>query len=397
MKRKSFLLFGTLALLLILYYGYSEYKIALSEKYSKISQSIAEMDDEALYSQMYNYKTSKYIPEKISTEIDNYVINETTILLDTLDYDAYLFLDRMIEAVSQDESLKNVREDLIELNKSYELNRTKSFLSGKWIKIDNWQNTGLRIKIIMDEDITSGIILDDLESTHPDNSRAVFKWDRGVSEFKDIQIIDYDTVALDHLDLYVYYNLNVQAVRYEPAIAKLDYENNRLILQSSESSDNREWMPNTTGEIYLREDAFVESSAITNEDFVVSLLEDCEQYEGDALDLNNWFSKKNNCFCIYKDNNIAKTSREIGVGSTYNEVISAYGYGKGNHFVEDIDPIFEKLKKDKTKDSDGNDLCTVLSEQADEYVRYQLGDSEQYIRIYFKDKVVSWICLYMSN
>lgn len=371
---------------------------AVIAKYSEISLSIAEMDYESLFDHIYDYRTMEHSYPEIVAMADDYVICEITKLLDSLDYDAYLFMDQLIESVSQDISFASIREKLVALNKAYELNRAKAFLSGTWIKIDNWQNTGLRVKIISDEENTIGMILEDLESTHPDNSRAVFKWYRGVLEFNNIQIIDSQTVILDHLDLYVYYNLKVQSVSYEPAIARLDYENRRLILQETAGAENYEWLPNTNSEIYLREDAFVESPAITDDDFIVSLTETSSQYDGDILNLNEWFSSVNNCFYMYEGNDIATTSRGITVGSTYNDVINVYGYGEGNHFVEELDPIVKKLKKVGAKDTtEEKNLYTILAEQADEYVRYQLGDSEQYIRIYFKDKVVTWICLYISS
>ena len=364
-------------------------------KYPEISQAIAKMDSNAVYEHICSYRTMEHSSPEVIDETDDYILYEITKLLDSLDYDAYLFMDQLIDVLSQDTSFSSIHEKLITLNNSYELNRTKAFLSGTWIKVDNWQNAGLRVKIIVDEENIVGMILEDLESTHPDISRAVFNWYRGVLEFNNIQIIDKETVILDHLDLYVYYYLDVQSVSYDSAIAKLDYENNRIILQENE---NYEWLPNTRIEIYLREEAFVESPAITDEDFIVSLFEGYTQYDGDSINLSDWFSAVNNCFHIYSGNNIGTTSRGIGIGSTYNDVINVYGYGKGNYFVADLDPIFTMLNNEGTMDADGeNKLCSVLSEQADEFIGYQLEDSDQYIRIYFKDKVVTWICLYIDN
>ena len=90
--------------------------------------------------------------------------------------------------------------------------------------------------------------------------------------------------------------------------------------------------------------------------------------------------------------------RGIEIGSSWKEVIDAYGHGRGNLYVESNDEIFTYLKKQGITDSKtGQPLHTILSEQSDEFIQYSSEDSNQIIRFYFKNGLVTWIFYYTSN
>lgn len=360
-----------------------------------LSKAVEERDEVQLCQLINKYLTMTHAHDEISTYMNGFVMETIRSQFESDNYDNYLFLDRLISLVENKEILRsNFGSLLSELNTTHSTQRVIAFLSGTWRRVDSSQSSGLRINVTSTENNTFAMILEDLSFESEINRRAKFHWDKGMVIWNNVQIADPQHITMDTMWLTSYYNLGVQANRYEDCIGYLDYNGMRIITQST-GEENIPWRDNFGSDIYVKESAIKKVPALSDSDFVLSFEKENPSFESCTANLNEWFSARNTLFCAYNDVNSLTTARGISVGSEWKNVVEQYGYGRGNLYVEGVDRIHARLKKANLKDeASGEFLCDILSGQADEYMEYTLDDSNQILRFYFDNGIVSWVCLY---
>lgn len=358
-----------------------------------IVQSVRERDENRLCEAILAYLSMEHSHSEITEHMNDYVMRTVSAQFEQPDYENYLFLDRIILLTNNNEMLlPNIGYQLSEYNRTHCQQRTIAFLSGTWKRVDSSQSSGLRISIEYTEENTFAMVLEDLSFCSEIITSAEFHWDKGMLIWNDIQIQDDTHITMDIMWLTSYYNLGVQSNRYEDGVGYLDYEGMRIITQSTGEEDIK-WQSNHHSDIYVKESAIKEMPLLSEADFVISVKRADATYHSENI--NEWFSAYNTLFCVYDGSDLYTTARGISVGSRWSEVVDQYGYGRGNLYTSDNDFIYAKLKSSNLTDENSGDyLCNILSDQSEEYMEYSLKNSNQRLRFYFSDGVVTWIVLF---
>lgn len=333
----------------------------------EINDAVLNHDIDGVISIIIESRSVEHGKDDITSTIESVVIESVNRDFSNPSYTSFVFLDNLINAVENVDNTKTLYTELNSIRNNNESKRAAAFLSGKWVRMDGTGFNGLKIEVIITENTSIGIVLEDIKSpTGSYYNKDDIKWsDINILNDTKFRVVDYSSKTASN-----------KTMSGMESICTIDYDCGRIFLHSVE--DNNDYSLGRD-QVLVREDAILNVAPLTEDDFVIDMTNTDEVSGTTTI---NVIEEKKVYFTDGASNQFA-LSREIGVGNTWHDVVEAYGYGISNYFNTTFEATYKKIPQDNQK---------LLIEQVDEFMDYSVDN--HHIRFYFSNGVVSWIIIY---
>lgn len=372
------------------YYNAKDYELAIE------ILSVQDLNSEQLevLNDAIKNKYLEHLPEVLKTndadKIEEYIREyssevEETELLDNLVkeyiepfyvsdiYEDYVWADKLKESLSDLENM-NILEDVI----ANEDKKYDAFLNNIWFRRDGTFLSGMEIECKSTEGKGIGIVT---SVSNTINNKYKF----AVSDIKwgDMQKIDSNRFSMTEMAK------NNGIPSYIPALGEINYDSNLIYTHSSEQlksysrGTNQVWIRGNFYELYK------DVSGITEEDFVVD-----EQTDSGIVEINciNELKRKQSKLLFF-DNQKYESKEEVilknkgvGIGSTFEEIVSTYGFGVYKKYDNISDTSL--LKKVKTLECES---ALALESDVELIASYDYEKKGEIIFYFLKDSTVGFI------
>lgn len=333
---------------------------------AKIQDAVEAHDEKALLGILEESSNVKYGNEELFDNVGIAIVDAVNGEFKKPSYDSFLFLDSLIDLLHEQSQFSGVCEKVTQIRDENAGKRAATFLSGNWVRMDGTGLNGLRMQIIAANNQAVGIVLDDIDSKSGYYMKNDIKW-------TDVNILS-DTMfsVIDHGAKTVYNKIMTPL----SSVGTIDYDGMRIFLHSVQDQNNYSLGRN---QVMVKEDALIDAEPLTTSDFVLKYIETGD--ENTQTEVNAFESSS--VYYSSVNSNQFKLSRDIGIGSSWHDVVNAYGYGISNYFNTAFETVYKKIPLAESK---------MLSEQADQFMEYALDN--HHIRFYFQDGTVDWIIVY---
>ena len=341
----------------------------IKEYETEIQKAIGEKDADALVSVINDYKDSD-----LDNALDPVVEHSFSELADVEDYSNFEFMRHTVAGlgdISEAQTLKAICDEKY-------LNEVKGFLATSWVRKDATALDGIILKVVFSDSANVGIL------TEINNAIDPSMWAIGDIKWDNIGIIDRNTIKLSDLS---------GDGEYTNALCTLDYDNFSISLHSNVASN---LLLSYLGgdQFWIREDFYNNcgvDSTLSQDDFIVKNDSGEEESIDGGEGFWGWFCYDNSLVSNPVDeekNDNWTTRRGIEIGSSLDDVISAYGLGGKNivNTSNDAMLIFaETYLKDYGDDQTFTNLKELLSTKAKSFIQYMDENHVKRLRFYFDD------------
>lgn len=334
---------------------------------AKMQDAVEAHDEKALLSILEESSNVKYGNEELFDNVGIAIVDAVNGEFKKPSYDSFLFLDSLIDLLHEQSQFSGVCEKVTQIRDENAGKRAATFLEGNWVRMDGTSFNGLRLQVIVSDNQSMGIVLDDITSSNGDH------YDRNDIKWKDLNILNDTTFSVVGYSSKRAYS---SVVSMSEEIGIIDYEGMRVFLHAAQSRANYAYGDN---QVMVKEDALIDAEPLTTSDFVLKYFETVD--ENTQTEVNAYESSA--VYYSSVNSNQFKLSRDIGIGSSWHDVVNAYGYGISNYFNTAFETVYKKIPLDESK---------MLSEQADQFMEYALDN--HHIRFYFQNGTVDWIIVY---
>jgi len=331
-----------------------------------MKEAVDKHDADQLVDTLLDAENIKYGNERLLDNVTSAAIDLVNADLQKPTYDSFLFLDKLIDSLDGQERLADFANELDQIRDVNGETRAAAFLSGNWVRMDGTGLNGLRMQIIITDNQSVGIVLDDIKSANGYYKKNDIKW-------KDLSILNSTTFSLVGYSAKSSRN-TTGSLSDEMGI--IDYDSMRIFIHSVRNSSSYSLGDN---QVLVKEDALIEAAPLTEDDFVLSFDEAMDDTGETKVDA---FHSKSVYYASAASNHLT-LPRKVGIGSSWHEVADAYGYGISNYFRTAFETAYKKLPPEESQ---------LLVEQADQFMDYSLD--EHHIRFYFQNGIVGWVIIY---
>lgn len=308
-------------------------------------------------------------------------------------YDDFVFMDTVLEGITETDSVDTLNAIVKDAYK----NRVKAFLSGQWVRMDGTSLDGIVLDITLSDDVGIGTISSIASVLDADTSYAEndVKW-------KNIQVVDANRIT--------YEDLTKGDGSYSSAVGTIDYLNNTISVHNSSSNPvplasygadqlwvKKEYVDSLGDLRFLTDEDFIYSDDQTGEKIdAIELMES----HGSTYDVPGYWTLFFDPDVDPVDENgkpiVITTNRGISLGSSKEEVMSAYGLGSSLSITKDTDDYLAwSQQAAKDGDPDMKYLVETTGVNATSVMSYTTKENRagHSIRFYFdsNDKVM---CIY---
>lgn len=306
----------------------------------------------------------------------------------THDYEAYCMLDQLVEEAAGSETLNGMLGDeLRALQNKYADERPLAYLMTEWM----WSGA-YRIKVYEDEGIVYSMLLDPCPPLSARSNSTAFHWDRGYVMWNNIQFRKTDEF-IGKYNWLMSYSAKWQTSFYRDLVARIDYDKDRILMMT-EQDGKLTWNREDAELIYVRASEYVKPITLEDKDLTISVYENGVKTK-DALYIPDELPTQLSRYFIYSESGPVTTARGISVGSTWDEVVVAYGHGHQELFVGRRDGMQSYLHKKKMTTANGEVLLeNLMDQEITDFMEYYNEDLTMAMRIYFNNDKVTWIGWY---